>query len=142
MADCNNSHVRMIKARVSRAVRLAAGHGFNVDIKGSLLNIRDERSSGLLLFRSDHIVLQNISVDPAERRRHFGSAMLHLAIAIANQAALRLELIADAFNLFNRTNVAAVNQLCDPTAGATCAAGQPTSAYDARQFQFALKLYW
>ncbi len=55
---------------------------------------------------------------------------------------VRLELIADAFNLFNRTNVAAVNQLCDPTAGATCAAGQPTSAYDARQFQFALKLYW
>jgi hypothetical protein len=42
-----------------------------------------------------------------------------------------LELIADAFNLFNRTNVAAVNQLCDPNA-----------AYDARQFQFALKLYW
>jgi hypothetical protein len=55
---------------------------------------------------------------------------------------VRLELIADAFNLFNRTNVAAVNQLCDPTAGSTCAAGQPTSAYDARQFQFALKLYW
>jgi hypothetical protein len=53
-----------------------------------------------------------------------------------------LELIADAFNLFNRTNVASVNQLCDPTAGSTCAAGQPTAAYDARQFQFALKLYW
>src|SRR6202040_3894351 len=35
-----------------------------------------------------------------------------------------LELIADAFNLFNRTNVAAVNQPCDPTAGSTCAAGQ------------------
>ena len=54
----------------------------------------------------------------------------------------RLELIADGFNLFNRTNIAAVNQLCDPTAGSTCNAGQPTSAYDARQFQFALKLYW
>jgi hypothetical protein len=53
-----------------------------------------------------------------------------------------LELIADAFNLFNRTNVAAVNQLCDPSAGSTCAAGQPNAAYDARQFQFALKLYW
>jgi hypothetical protein len=53
-----------------------------------------------------------------------------------------LELIADAFNLFNPTNVAAVNQLCDPTARSTCAAGQPTAAYDARQFQFALKLYW
>ncbi|HEY6944026.1 MAG TPA: TonB-dependent receptor, partial [Candidatus Acidoferrum sp.] len=31
---------------------------------------------------------------------------------------LKLDLIADAFNLFNRLNVAAVNQLCDPLAGA------------------------
>jgi hypothetical protein len=55
---------------------------------------------------------------------------------------LGLDLIADGFNLFNRTNVAAVNQLCDPTSGALCAAGQPTAAYDARQFQFAIKLKW
>lgn len=54
----------------------------------------------------------------------------------------KLNLIADSFNLFNRTNIAAVNQLCDPTAGATCSAGQPTASYDARQFQFALKLSW
>lgn len=55
---------------------------------------------------------------------------------------LKLDVIADAFNLFNRTNVAAVNQLCDPLAGATCTAGQPSASYDARQFQFALKLNW
>ncbi len=55
---------------------------------------------------------------------------------------LRLDLIADAFNLFNHTNISAVNQLCDPLAGSTCTAGQPTAAYDARQFQFALKLNW
>jgi len=55
---------------------------------------------------------------------------------------IKMDLIADAFNLFNRTNVAAVNQLCDPSAGPTCTAGQPTAAYDARQFQFALKLSW
>jgi len=54
----------------------------------------------------------------------------------------KLDLIADSFNLFNRTNIAAVNQLCDPSAGAICGAGQPTAAYDARQFQFALKLAW
>jgi hypothetical protein len=54
----------------------------------------------------------------------------------------KLDLIADSFNLFNRANVAAVNQLCNPSAGATCSAGQPTAAYDARQFQFALKLAW
>jgi hypothetical protein len=55
---------------------------------------------------------------------------------------LKLDVIADGFNLTNRTNVAAVNQLCDPGAGSTCSAGQPTAAYDARQFQFALKLSW
>lgn len=55
---------------------------------------------------------------------------------------LKFDVIADAFNLFNRVNVAAVNQLCDPLAGATCSAGQPTASYDARQFQFALKLSW
>jgi hypothetical protein len=54
----------------------------------------------------------------------------------------KLDLIADAFNLFNRLNIAAVNQLCDPLAGATCSAGQPTASYDARQFQFALKVSW
>lgn len=50
----------------------------------------------------------------------------------------RLDLIADVFNLFNHTNILAVNQLCDPSA-TTCTAGQPSAAYDARQFQFALK---
>jgi len=55
---------------------------------------------------------------------------------------LSVDLIADGFNMLNRTNIAAVNQLCDPAVGAICSAGQPTAAYDARQFQFALKLHW
>jgi len=54
----------------------------------------------------------------------------------------KVDVIADAFNLLNRTNIAAVNQLCNPFAGATCTAGQPTASFDARQFQFALKLNW
>ena len=54
----------------------------------------------------------------------------------------RLDLIADGFNLFNHTNILAVNQLCDPSAGSVCSAGQPSAAYDARQFQFAIKLNW
>src|SRR5271165_5100230 len=43
-----------------------------------------------------------------------------------------MELIADTFNIANRFNVAAVNQLITN-------AGQATAAYDPRQFQFALK---
>ena len=67
---------------------------------------------------------------------------MRLSRAIPFGERYKLDLIVDAFNLFNRTNIAAVNQLCDPTAGATCSAGQPTAAYDARQFQFGLKLTW
>jgi len=55
---------------------------------------------------------------------------------------VRLDLIADVFNLFNHTNIIAVNQLCDPFVSTVCAAGQPSAAADARQAQFALKLYW
>ena len=46
-----------------------------------------------------------------------------------------MELIADTFNIANRFNVAAVNQLISN-------AGQATAAYDPRQFQFALKFNW
>jgi hypothetical protein len=46
-----------------------------------------------------------------------------------------MDLIADMFNLANRYNVAAVNQLISN-------AGQATAAYDPRQFQFAMKVNW
>ena len=67
---------------------------------------------------------------------------LRVSKAIPIGERLHLDVIADGFNLFNRLNVLSVNQLCDPTAGATCSAGQPSAAYDARQFQFALRLAW
>ncbi len=52
-----------------------------------------------------------------------------------------LEVIADAFNLFNRFNGSGVNPLCDLSSSTgTCTAGQPTAALDPRQFQFALKI--
>jgi len=80
------------------------------------------------------------------RNHFFGPGFFQVDLRLAKEIPLgerlKLNLIADGFNLFNRTNVAAVNQLCDPTAGATCFAGQPTASYDARQFQFALKLRW
>jgi hypothetical protein len=80
------------------------------------------------------------------RNRFVGPGFFQVDLRLAKDIPFgercRLQLIADGFNLFNRTNVAAVNQLCDPSAGSTCLAGQPTAAYDARQFQFALKLIW
>jgi hypothetical protein len=67
---------------------------------------------------------------------------LRLSRRFAMGERLKLDVIADAFNLTNRLNVAAVNQLCDPGSSSTCSAGQPTASYDARQFQFALKVIW
>jgi hypothetical protein len=48
---------------------------------------------------------------------------------------VKLELIADMFNLANRYNVAAVSPLFTN-------AGQATAAYDPRQFQFGMKIAW
>ncbi|MFI5058997.1 MAG: TonB-dependent receptor domain-containing protein [Candidatus Acidiferrales bacterium] len=68
---------------------------------------------------------------------------LRLSRRFAVGERVKLDVMADGFNLLNRLNVAAVNQLCNPSDPSGClAAGQPTAAYDARQFQFALKLSW
>jgi hypothetical protein len=48
---------------------------------------------------------------------------------------VNLDAIVDIFNIANRFNVADVNPLWTN-------AGQPTAAYDPRQFQFALKVNW
>ena len=48
---------------------------------------------------------------------------------------VNMDFIVDMFNLANRYNVAAVSPLFTN-------AGQPTSAYDPRQFQFGMKLNW
>jgi hypothetical protein len=48
---------------------------------------------------------------------------------------INLEGTVDIFNIANKFNVADVNQLFTN-------AGQPTAAYDPRQFQFGLKVSW
>src|SRR5271170_2291471 len=66
---------------------------------------------------------------------------LRIAKQIPVTERVNLQVIADGFNMLNHFNVSGVNPVCDSTAGATtCSAGQPTSAYDPRTFQFALKL--
>jgi hypothetical protein len=85
----------MIQTRVAQAAAMAADQEFTVRIKGSVLDIFDKHSTATLLFRSDHIVFQRLGVDLRQRRRHLGSAILRLVIAIANQAGLRLELIVE-----------------------------------------------
>ena len=60
---------------------------------------------------------------------------LRIAKQIPIGERMNLDLMVDMFNLANRFNVAAVSQLFTN-------AGQPTAAYDPRQFQFGMKLKW
>ena len=69
----------------------------------------------------------------------FASWDMRLSRVIGISERTNLQIIADMFNLLNRNNTASVNNVCDPGSPATCLAGQPTAAFDSRQFQFALK---
>ena len=60
---------------------------------------------------------------------------LRIARRIYFNERINLDLIADMFNIANKNNVAAVSPLF-------ANAGQPTAAYDPRQFQFAMKINW
>jgi hypothetical protein len=66
---------------------------------------------------------------------------LRIARSFSVTEQVKLQVIADGFNMLNRFNVGDVSPLCDPTSG-TCNAGQPTAALQPRTFQFALKLAW
>jgi hypothetical protein len=84
--------------------------------------------------------------------RNFGlthsymSLDLRLARLVPLGERLRLELIAEGFNLFNRFNEAAASPFIDDVRTFNQRAGngryysRPTAAFDARQFQFGLKL--
>jgi Carboxypeptidase regulatory-like domain/TonB dependent receptor len=60
---------------------------------------------------------------------------LRIARRIYFNERVNLDLITDMFNIANKNNTAAVNDLYTN-------AGQPTAAYDPRQFQFAMKVNW
>ena len=84
--------------------------------------------------------------------RNFGlthdymSLDLRLARLVPIGERVRLELIAEGFNLFNRFNEAAASPFIDDVRAFNLRAGngryysRPTAAFDARQFQFGLKL--
>ena len=74
-------------------------------------------------------------------RPNFFQIDLRLARSFSVSERIKLEVIADGFNMLNRFNAGDVSPLCDPTSG-TCTAGQPTAALSPRTFQFALKVNW
>jgi hypothetical protein len=75
-------------------------------------------------------------------RKGFASVDLRISRGFFTGDRWHIDFVADAFNLFNRFNVADVNPLCNPLDPASCRAGEPSAALDPRQFQLALKLIW
>jgi hypothetical protein len=77
----------------------------------------------------------------------FTSLELRITRAIPITEQLKLNVIAEGFNLFNRFNQAAASpQFTDVNAygkrSGDSYLSRPTAAYDPRQFQFGLKLVW
>jgi hypothetical protein len=81
-----------------------------------------------------------LSLDGNLGRNHGGAPWtlfddLRVAKRIYFGERFNMDLIADMFNIANKYNVSAVSPLFTN-------AGQPTAAYDPRQFQFAMKINW
>ena len=101
--------------------------------------LSNRTASGTLLYGDFqyHACSRSMAISPAMPACNLGRCSTTFASpsAFTSGNGFNLELITDMFNIANKFNVAAVNQLWT-------AAGQPTAAYDPRQFQFAMKLYW
>lgn len=76
----------------------------------------------------------------AGRGFDFASFDLRLARRFNLTERLRLEVTAEGFNLFNRANLGVPNNTFGSGTTPLAAFGQPTSAFDPRQFQFGLRM--
>jgi Carboxypeptidase regulatory-like domain/TonB dependent receptor len=70
----------------------------------------------------------------------FASLDLHLSRRFRFNDRLTLEVLAEGFNLLNRANLAIPNGTFGTSTTALPSFGQPTAAFDPRQFQFGLRL--
>ncbi len=84
-----------IAAYATQAVCVARERGLNVEINAPFLKLRRKRSCASLILHLGHIVLEYLEVEPRDRRKHYGSAMLDDVIAIGEALGLRIDLIAE-----------------------------------------------
>jgi hypothetical protein len=98
-----------------------------------------------ILFGSDRNFDTNNNDRPVGVARNTGrgfdyaSLDLRLSCRFHLTERLGLEASAEGFNLFNRANYSVPNNTFGPGATPLRSFGQPTQAFDARQFQFGLK---
>jgi hypothetical protein len=137
---------------VAPIVEVSSGRPFNiltgVDTNADQSSQTDRPSVG----PSGVLVLPAQFADGTLRRNAgvttgFASFDMRITRVIPISERVKLNLIAEGFNLFNKFNEAAASpQFTDVNAfgkmSGSSYLGRPTSAYDPRQFQFGLKLVW
>ncbi|HYE63989.1 MAG TPA: hypothetical protein VD966_00320, partial [Pyrinomonadaceae bacterium] len=133
-------------------LEISSGRPFNIitgtDTNGDLQSSNDRPS----VAADGRLFIPTTPFTPGSLGRNMGithgyaSLDLRLTRAIRLGERLRLDILAEGFNLFNRFNEVAANPFFDVVNafGQRSSSGryysQPTAAYDPRQFQFGLKL--
>lgn len=99
-----------IASHVTRAAVVAGQRGLSVEVAAPFMQLRRKRSWAALVFHLNHVVLDCIEVEPRDRRKRYGSAMLADVIAIADALGLRIDLIAESATLCAATPPAASDE--------------------------------
>jgi len=137
---------------IAPILEISSGRPFNIltgaDSNGDLQSSNDRpsvTSTGTLFIPTTAFTNGSLGRDLGITHR-YASLDLRLMRAIRLGERLRLDVIAEGFNLFNRFNEAAASPFFADVNTFNSRAGnghyysRPTAAYDPRQFQFGLKL--
>jgi hypothetical protein len=135
---------------IAPILEISSGRPFNI-ITGSDANADLQSSNDRPTVAADGTLTSTPFLSTGNLRRNAGithgyaSLDLRVARAIRFSERMRLDIIAEGFNLFNRFNEASANPFFDAVNAHNERRGglyysRPTAAYDPRQFQFGLKL--
>jgi len=95
MENPRTNYASTIAAYMARAAAIARARGLNAEINTPFLKLRGRSSFASLTFHPSHIVLEALEVEPRDRHKRYGSAMLDDVIAIGEALDLRIDLIAE-----------------------------------------------
>jgi hypothetical protein len=95
MEHFTTNYTSTIATHIARSAAIGRARGLSVEISAPFLRLLRRRSFALLTFHLTHIVLEYLEVEPRDRNKHYGSAMLDDVIAIGEALALRIDLIAE-----------------------------------------------
>jgi Carboxypeptidase regulatory-like domain len=150
----NTAHRWLADFTIAPILEISSGRPFNiltgVDSNGDLQSSNDRPSvnaSGVLFIPTTPFTAGNLGRDMGITHG-YASLDLRVMRAIHLGERMRLDIIAEGFNMFNRFNEAAASPLFSDVNAFNERAGngryysRPTAAFDQRQFQFGLKLHF